>query len=208
MHLNHLPLSASAISAMRGSGRYPLTALSEVCERVLLPGRFKRVYVKEEYGVPFIQGSHIPLMKPYDLKYISRNDKRNVEMCKIEAGWVLVTCSGTIGRVGVVPSMWEGWMASQHMIRVVAKRPAYNPGYLATFLMTPYGQHQMLSKVYGAVVDELTAEDIQLVLIPDAPQDLQDSIGDRVLEAFEKKEQANLQESLAIRALEDRLSQD
>ena len=203
----HLPLSASVIEVMRESGRYPLLALSEVCENVLLPGRFKRIYVKEEFGVPFIQGSHIPLMKPYDLKFISRNDRRNVKQCTIGAGWVMVTCSGTVGRIGIVPTMWAGWLASQHIIRLVARRDAYSPGFIATFLMTPFGQHQLLSKIYGAVVDELTAEDVELVLIPDAPKTIQDNIGDMAIDAFEKKEQANVAEDRAIRKLEDRLSQ-
>ncbi len=98
-------------------------------------------------------------------------------------------------------------MASQHIIRLVADRHAFNPGFIATFLMTPYGQYQLSSKVYGAVVDELTAEDAERVLMPNAPKTIQDDIGDMAIEAYEKKEEANTLEDASIRKLEARLSQ-
>ena len=201
----HIPLAKSATDVMQ-SGRYPLLALGGMCKDIILPGRFKRIYVSKEYGVPFIQGSHTPLMKPYDLKYIARSDKRNLAQCRISSSWVLITCSGTIGKVSIVSTVAEGWAASQHLIRIVAKRPDYNPGYIALFLMTPYGRHQMLSKTYGAVVDELTSDDLGHVLIPDAPRYIQDAIGDKVLKAFENKEQASVLENRTIRTLEEKLA--
>ena len=187
------------------SGVYPLVRLSDASENIILPGRFKRTYVDEKYGLPFLQGSHIPLIKPYDLKYIARKDTRNIDQCKIGNQWILVTRSGTIGKVGLVASASKGWTASEHLIRIIAKRPDYNPGYITLFLMTPYGQHQMRSKIYGAVVDELTTEDLGRVLIPDAPRDSQDAIGDKVIEAFEKKELANIIENETISRLEKKL---
>lgn len=74
------------------------------------------------------------------------------------------------------------------------------------FLMMPYGQQQVLAKVYGAVIDELTADDLSQVLIPNAPKAVQDSIGNKVLEAFEYKDKANLLEDAAILQLESRLA--
>ena len=200
----HIPLAKSALHIMK-SGVYPLVRLSDASENIILPGRFKRTYVDEKYGLPFLQGSHIPLIKPYDLKYIARKDTRNIDQCKIGNQWILVTRSGTIGKVGLVASASKGWTASEHLIRIIAKRPDYNPGYITLFLMTPYGQHQMRSKIYGAVVDELTTEDLGRVLIPDAPRDSQDAIGDKVIEAFEKKELANIIENETISRLEKKL---
>ena len=203
----HIPVAKTAIQNMR-SGPYRLLPLEETCTSIFYPGRFKRTYVAKEYGVPFIQGSHIPLMKAYDLKYLARSDERNLDQCRIHKSWVLITCSGTVGQVGIVSSIADGWAASQHMIRLVAKQETYNPGYISLFLMTPYGQHQVQSKIYGAVVDELTPEDLSEVLIPDAPKNVQDAIGSKVLEAFEMKDQANLLEQAAIESLEDRLRTD
>ena len=202
----HNPRASTAVRALL-SGLYPTIGLGKTCERIFYPGRFKRRYVDEEYGVPFIQGSHIPLMQPYEQKYLARNDHRNLNRCEVSKDWVLMTCSGTIGRVGMVSSHADGWAASQHLVRLVSRVPEYNPGYIAAFLMTPYGQHQVQSKIYGAVVDELTSEDLAAVLIPDAPKELQDAIGDRVLQAFELKDHATAVERGAISDLENRLAE-
>lgn len=75
-------------------------------------------------------------------------------------------------------------------MRIVTIEGVSHPGYLYTFLSTPYGQPQIKSKIYGAVVDELTFEDSETILIPNAPFDIQERIGNKVLEAFELKDQA------------------
>jgi len=51
-------------------------------------------------------------------------------------------------------------------------------------------------------VDELTENDTAAILVPDAPSDVQERIGALVVQAFEKKEEANQIEEHAIRALE------
>jgi hypothetical protein len=53
--------------------------------------------------------------------------------------------------------------------------------------MTPYGQHQLTSKIYGGVVDELTEEDTAAIWLPDAPLEVQERIGTLVVQAFEKR---------------------
>ena len=198
---HYVPLGATI-----AQGRYPPVELGQLCERIFHPGRFKRNYVSEEHGVPFIQGSHIPLMRPYDQKYLASIDKRKLCQSKVHRNSVLITRSGTIGHVGVVSSITNGWAASEHLIRLVSKTPANNPGYIAAFLMTPLGQLQVQLKIYGAVVDEITPEDLAQVLIPDAPTSVQDAIGDTVLEAFEDKDRANVLEDSTVRDLETRLS--
>ena len=202
----HNPTTAAVAQALR-AGRYAPTQLGLICDRIFYPGRFKRRYVDQDYGVPFIQGSHIPLMQPYEQKYLARNDDRNLRQCRVSKDWVLMTCSGTIGRVGLVSNRADGWAASQHLVRLVPREPEYNPGYIASFLMTPYGQRQVQSKIYGAVVDELTSDDLAEVLIPDAPKEIQDAIGNRVLRAYELKDEAIAVERAAVRMLEDRLEE-
>lgn len=195
----HIPLAKSAVEAL-GHCSYPICPLSSVA-RVYLPGRFRRVYVSSEYGVPFLQGSHIPFMRPYDLKYLSRRSERDLGQCRVEHLWILITRSGTIGRVSLVSKYIHGWAASEHLIRIIAE-DSYNPGYIATFLMSPYGQYQLLSKIYGGVVDELTVEDTGNILIPIPSKGIQDKIGNKVIEAFEMKDAASAIESETIRGLE------
>ena len=205
----HIPRARAALSIL-GEGRYNLVPLKDLADP-FIPPRFKRIYVESEYGVPFLQGSHVPMIKPFDIKYLSRAAHKNLEPWIIKAGWVMITCSGTIGRIALVPKQWEGWAASQHIERIVPK-DKNQAGYIAAFLMTPYGQIQLASKVYGGVVDELTAEDTGAIMIPDAPaDDVQRKIGDLVLAAYENNAKAIKEEDEAIanfeRTLEERFVQ-
>jgi len=197
----HLPIAKAAVQHLH-QGKYPLVQLRDVAERIFIPPRFKRIYVAPEYGVPFLQGSHILLMKPYNLKYLSRRAHADLSQWIIQEGWMLVTCSGTIGRVALVPKRMDGWAASQHIERIIPNPQRGHAGYVAAFLMTPYGQHQLTSKIYGGVVDELTEDDTATVWLPDAPLDVQRRIGTLAVQAFEKKEEANQIEEQAISTLE------
>ncbi|MDT8898261.1 restriction endonuclease subunit S [Thermanaerothrix sp. 4228-RoL] len=200
----HVPIARTAVKLLR-DGLYEPVQLGSIADDIIVAPRFKRIYVPKEYGVPFLQGSHLPQMRPYDLKYLSRTKQTNLERWIIHKGWVLVTCSGTIGRVGLVSSYMDKWAASQHLLRIVPDYHQGHPGYIAAFLMTPYGQHQLTAKIYGGVVDELTEEDTRAVWIPNAPLEIQREIGERVVQAFEKKDEASAIEEAAIRKVENLL---
>jgi type I restriction enzyme, S subunit len=203
----HMPVAVSAIAELN-RGRFPTTKLHNLASSIVVPPRFKRIYVSAENGVPLLQGSHLPLMSPYGLQHISKTATRRLEQWIIEPGLVLVTCSGTLGRIAVSTSAQDGWAASQHILRVKPQEGRLHPGFLAAFLMTPYGQHQIQSKTYGGIVDELTAEDMGEVVVADAPYDsVQLPIGQLVLAAFENKEAANSLEARAISQLESALAE-
>ncbi len=155
-----------ALAALRACGM-ETRPLGDVTERVFMPTRFKRTYVSEDHGVPFLQGSHVVQLQPADLKYLSRAAHENLEPYLIRHGWILLTRSGTTGRVALVPAEWDGWAASEHIFRIIPDAQGACPaGYLATFLGSPIGQAQLSAQVYGAVVDELTEEQVRSVRIP------------------------------------------
>ena len=143
-----------------------LKSLGAITSKVFIPPRFKRIYVDEEHGVPFLQGSHIPHFQPADVKYLSRTAHKKLERWIIEAGWILVTCSGTIGRVTLCPEEWDKWAASQHILRIVPNETECPAGYLSSFLASPLGHIQLTAQIYGAVVDELTEAQARNVVVP------------------------------------------
>lgn len=202
----HVPLARTAIELINNA-KYQVTKLENLSQRIFVAPRFKRIYVTQKYGTPFLQGSHLPQIKCNDLKHISCKNTKNIDQWIINQGWVLVTCSGTIGRIGIVSSYQTNWAASQHILRIIPNNKSH-PGYIAAFLMTPYGQHQLTAKVYGAVIDELTEEDTRNIFIPEPPPNIQAEIGEKVVKAFEYKEEANLIEEKAIKFLEKKLEQD
>ena len=197
----HVPVVRSIHRRLR-SARYPVVGLGDTSADIVVAPRFKRVYVAREYGVPLLQGSHIPQLAPRDLQYISRTETKNLDRWIIHAEWVLVTCSGTTGRVAVSTKGQDGWAASQHILRIIPDVARTHVGYVAAFLMNPYGRHQLTSKIYGGVVDELTAEDTRQVLIPNPPRDVRDEIGDLVVRAFEMRDLASKMEEEAVETIE------
>lgn len=50
---------------------------------------------------------------------MSRESETDVEALIIQEGWLLMTCSGTIGRVFYVPKRLDGWAATHDLIRIV-----------------------------------------------------------------------------------------
>lgn len=202
---HHVPVVRSAVAKLK-EGRYGLTTLGDVVERIYVPPRFRRLYVEREFGVPLLQGSQLPLMRPYNLKYISHSRTKNLERWLLEPGWVLVTCSGTIGRLAVTTAAQGGWAASQHILRIIPGNEGFHPGFLWAYLGSAYGQHQLKAKIYGGVVDELTERDTAAVAIPNVPRPKQVEIGEVVLEAYAIRDQAAQLEEAAIERVEAALS--
>jgi type I restriction enzyme S subunit len=77
----------------------------------------------------------------------------------------LITCSGTIGKVTLVPRHWTNWAASQHIIRVVPAN-ADVAGYIAIFLASGYGKELITRFTYGSVVDEVDDNHVSQILFP------------------------------------------
>ena len=144
-----------------------LERLGDLVTRVILPNRIsKRIYVAPEAGLPFLQGSHVVHFQPADLKYLSPAAHRDIDKIVIRAGWLLITRSGTVGRVTICPPEWDGWAASEHVIRIVPDETKCPSGYLCSFLTSALGQAQLRANVHGAVVDELTDNQVRNVLVP------------------------------------------
>ena len=180
---------------------------SRICQSVILPGRFKRVYVEEGSGVPFIGGKQIFELDPNNKKYLSLTQHRDRirDELTLRENMILVTCSGTIGKVAIVPKHWEGWTANQHIIRVV---PANNEiaGYLYTWLSSDYAYPLITRYIHGAVIDEINDEQISEILVPLlCDENIQKQINDTVLEANRKRTEAYTLEQKALKVLDEKV---
>jgi len=201
----HMPIARIAVSILSSSSSGKVKKLKEVIAHSFVPPRFKRNYVKDpNNGVPFLQGAHISQIKPLDIKYINKNMKK-LETYLIKENWILITRSGTVGQIALVSNHWNNWMASDHIIRIIPDKEKINPGYLVGFLLSVYGQIQFKCIVYGGVVDEIgEAGELYkhvLILKPNN-KDIEDEIGSLVVEAYNKRDEANKIEMEAINELE------
>ena len=133
----------------------------------------------------------------------SKHDKRIVEQLEISQNTTLITRSGTIGKVAMVPEHWEHWVASEHIIRVI---PANNEiaGYINIYLASDYG-HQLITRfTYGSVVDEIDDNHVRQIPIPLLKnKDVQKKINELALLANEKRYEAYCLEQEALRIMDE-----
>lgn len=146
-----------------------VTRVSDVriSKDVILPGRFKRVYVEDNYGYPLIGGKQINELDPSTKKYLSptKHKQRVKDQLELQMNTILITRSGTIGNVAMVPKHWKRWVASEHLIRIVPSSSEI-AGYLYVYLSSDYGRELIKRNTYGSVVDEIDDQQVSQILIP------------------------------------------
>lgn len=201
----HVPIVDAIVDHMRKYAA-EITTIGDkrISKEVILPGRFKRVYVEEGYGRVFIGGKQLLELDPSNKKYLSlvHHGDRIAKQLELHEGMTMITCSGTIGKVALVGKHWENWTANQHIIRVV---PANKDiaGYLNIFLASDYGYLLITRHTYGSVVDEIDDNHVRDIPIPLLKnQDIQRQINDLALQANEKRYQAYLLEQQALQIME------
>ncbi len=180
---------------------------SRISQSIILPGRFKRVYVEEEVGVPFIGGKQIFELDPSNKKHLSLNqhgDRIKHELT-LRENMTLITCSGTIAKVTITPKHWDGWTANQHIIRVVPSNDEI-AGYLYAWLSSEYAYPLITRYTYGAVVDEINDVHVSEIVVPLLrDESTQRKINDTVLEANRKRTEAYKLEQEALRVLDEKV---
>ena len=176
-----------------------------VSKEVILPGRFKRVYVKEGKGRVFFGGKQIHELDPSNKKYlsISKHSTRIKDELEVTENTVLITRSGTVGKVAIAPKHWEHWIASDHIIRIFPVDRSI-AGYLFIFLSSDCGYNLVSRFTYGSVVDEIDANHVSHIPFPFLKdKDIQTEINSLALEANELRFKAYQLEREAMQKMDD-----
>ena len=178
-----------------------------ISESVILPGRFKRIYVEEGSGIVFFTGKHVSELDPSDKKYLSfsRHTEKIEDELIIKEGMILITRSGTLGKIAFVPKHWDGWAITDDIIRLVPTNDEIS-GYLYAWLSSEYGHELIHRFAYGAVVRHLEKEHISQVSVPLLrDENAQREINGTVLEANRKRTEAYNLEQEALRVLDEKV---
>lgn len=175
----------------------------EVCEIVRLgdlvvehgifyPGRHKRNYVPEgPDSVPFYSGTQILQIRPFDLQYQPKNYTPAAKHF-VEKDWILITRSGSTGRVVMVTDSIAGSMVSEHVIRVICDENIIDPYYVYVYLPTENIGKILLEKgIYASVVDHITPNFVATIPIPRLTPEKEKEIADAVRLAEQKRDEAN-----------------
>lgn len=201
----HVPIVDAIVEHMKKyAGEVTTVGDTRISKSVILPPRFARVYVDEGYGRVLIGGKQIYELDPSGKKYLSNTKhKKLLDQLEVLQNTVLITRSGTIGKVAFVPKHWEHWIPSDHIIRVI---PTTNDiaGYLYVFMGSDYGYELITRYTYGSVVDEIDDNHVRQIPIPLLKnKEAQKRINDLALKANEKRFEAYKLEQQALKIMDD-----
>ncbi|MGX9930134.1 restriction endonuclease subunit S [Virgibacillus salarius] len=206
----HLPLVSAILEHLKIHAK-EITSIGDVriSKNIVLAGVFKRVYVNEGNGVPFLGGRDILQLSPKIEKFLSiKHHKDRIEKeLKVEENMILITDRGTIGNVVFVPKHFEDWTVSQNVIKI---KTSYEElaGYTFIFLNSEYGKALIKRHTYGSVVDMIDDNNVAKIEIPLLKnKDIQEQINSLALEANKKRYEAYLLEQNAIKIINDKVIQ-
>jgi len=187
--------------------------------------RFKRPYADKGVTtgpgiVRYFTGNAVTQTKGENIKYLDlakakAAQLRMIEKLYLRRGMVLITDSGTVGRVVYATIYHDGAVGTNNLIRVVVEEPALR-GYIYQFLSSRLGQDQLRANIYGAIVDHIEPDDVKAVAVP-IPKDraLLEEIGLPVIRGMELREEAflameesgvSLAEALAADAIDSEIA--
>ncbi|WP_295594357.1 restriction endonuclease subunit S [uncultured Methanobrevibacter sp.] len=203
----HNPVSRENYKNIKNKGqddKFNIFNLEDLAD-IFVPPRFKRVYTTDKSNsVPFLQGSHIIQIKPQGIRRLYDKIKI-IDDLIVKEGMILLTGSGTVGKVSLVSENWNNWAASNHIIRLVIQDQKINQGYLLLFLLSDYAQLQIDHLVYGSNVDEIgeageLIHNIKILVPKD--KEIENKIGNKVIEAYSLRDKANVIENETISRLQ------
>jgi len=120
-----------------------------------------------------------------------------IDKLYLERGMILITDSGTVGRVVYSTAYHDGAVGTNNLIRVVIEDRVLR-GYVYQFLQSKLGQNQLKANVYGAIVDHIEPDDVKKIFIPipKNPAALE-AIGLPMLRSMDLQEQAFIEQEIS-----------
>ena len=201
----HVPIINKIVAHLRKHAEEVTTIADErISTDVVLPGRFKRIYVEDEYGVKFLGGKEINQLDPSSEKYLSKkaHSKQLEGALGIKANSILTPARGSLGEVVLPCKHFLNWAISDNMMQILSKEDIC--GYVYIFLNSDYGKALIQRFTYGGVVDAIEPWHIQQVQIPLLKnKEIQARINELALQANQKRYEAYLLEQRALKVMDD-----
>lgn len=167
-------------------------SLNKAAKDIFLGSRFKRVFVEDsEKGYPYLTGSDMVKADLDSGKYLSKKYTEQQETLMIDKGWILVSCSGTLGNTVFTNDDFVGRIGTHDLIRIIPNEVEIQPGFLYAYLSSKYGYSLLTQASYGGVVKHIEPHHIADLPIPLFPPDQQQRIHDLVVQAAELREEGN-----------------
>lgn len=146
---------------------------------------------KPSHGVEYLAASDTVLSDLHTGRYISNIQAKELSYLILQKGWILVTCSGTLGNVTYTTKEFAGKLATHDLIRIIPNNNKVNAGTLYAFLSSKYGYNQITQSQFGGVVKHINESQMSSVLVPVFPKSFQVEVDSLIQESARLREEAN-----------------
>lgn len=174
--------------------------------KIWQPSRLKGITVSEAHGVPFLAATQVFDVRPSPRKWLSSERTPDLEARHVQPGWVLVTCSGTVGSSILAYSAHMGACVSHDLLRVQPSEK-HMLGYIYTFLRTWHGRTMMRSTHYGNIIKHLEVSHLSDLRVP-VLDELIPHLDRAIDRVYGARDQAFRLEQRALRLFADAMGED
>lgn len=164
--------------------------ISNFAENVFYPGRFKRIWINKKHGKPFFTGAQILQAYPLTDKYIIPSKISSIDSYKVTPQQLLVTRSGTIGKLTFTIEKLSNQLVTEDAIRIEIQNNIER-GYVYAYLKSKIGNPLIQQSVFGAVIDHVEPNHIEQIQIPIIDKFDFGKVGSDIVKAFLLRDHAN-----------------
>lgn len=164
--------------------------LEDIFDKITDGDHDQREYVNS--GISFYSVKNIEefYINSENIEYIKQQDHQRLKRSQLEYQDMLITKTGRIGTVAIVPYNFGEGNISADVAILKGNRVNIDKHYLATYLNSKYGELAITRLNYGSTRPRLTLKDIPKVRVPNVEHSIQKYIGDKVRKAEELREEA------------------
>lgn len=183
---------------------YESTTVQKASSELFKGNIHKRVYVTSpENGLMFYSASDLFKSDLNSGRYLSKKYSPHLKELELKKEWILITRSGTLGRVALTNGDHEGKIGTDDLVRIKPTNKEVKLGYLYAYLSSKYGYGLLTQSGYGGVVKHIEPHHIENLPIPILPNSIQLRVDDLIRESVISREKSNAERKLAHQIFED-----
>lgn len=187
------------------NGKYKVKKLGRFIREINYGASVKNIY--SEDGIPLLRilnlrSNEVDLS---DLVRLPYKMKKEIGNSYVQEGDFLISRSGTIGIVAIVPKEADGFAFGSYMIRFKIEDGSVNKFYLSVVLNSVIGRIQTQRNKIGAIQTNITIPSIKNLIIPIPPEPIQDKIANEVKTRIERAKELQEKEKQIVEKAKEKI---
>ena len=175
---------------------WPNVTLDSICKiksGKRLPKGHELIDVPTKYPYIRLVDVHDGVILAKELKYLTAEAHEKIQRYIVNENDVCLAIVGhTIGMVFFVDSKWNNVNLTENAARITDVDSKFNPKFIYYYLISPFGQAEIISRTVGSAQGKLPLYNIKSIELPCIPRSEQDSIV-HILDCLDKKITLNRQ---------------